>query len=831
MSRREIFLSRAVTALEGYLTATSAIRPLPDFLIIGAQRSGTTALHRYLCQHPQVMPPLISKGVHYFDVAYDRSDAWYRGHFPARPYRRFREYRVGRQVLTGEASPYYLFHPHVPGRVESLLPDVRLIVLLREPSARALSHYHHERDGGFEPLSTFAEAVRAEPGRIGPDLERMTADPLSVGFNHQHFSYLSRGLYAEQIRRWLDHFPREQLMILNSESFFRRPAAAFERVLRFLDLKPAPDIAFQTYNALSYGAMDGAMREELSSFFRGPNEELIDLLGADFSWGAGHELSGPASGSIAPAPSPVEPALDADLSAAEHAASRDEDVATLARRSIMNFVGVAWFGLFSFLWLVIVTRGWGAARAGVLLEAVAFFTIATSVVALGSEESVVRSVSRALAKGEDRTVRRILLVALVPLFVLGSLAAVVVWLAAPELARLFGGSGEGETLVTYVRMFAPVLPITSIYFAVLAATRGYGTMVPTVLIERVSRTLAQAVLAAAVILFHLGTVAMALAWELPFVGGLLIAGVQLAKLSRHADPAPEAAPDKGTRAIASEFWRFSGLRGLASIFQVTSLWLDTLLVGALVSATAAAIYTTASRTVRLGSLVLLALIQAIAPQISDLFSRNERARAEQVYRTSTWWMMTLTWPIYLTIGLFAPLILRLFGRGFAAGSVVVGTMAVALLFSTAIGPVDMVLLMGGKSGWNLLNTLISLVLEVGLILVLVPHLGIEGAAIAWAASVFVNNLLPVIEVKILLGVTPFAPPGLIPAISALLCYGVLGLATRLLDGPTMAAAVTTLSIGTALYVFLLRTFGSSLEFGALWSVIRGRGRATVTDVA
>ena len=427
---------------------------------------------------------------------------------------------------------------------------------------------------------------------------------------------------------------------------------------------------------------------------------------------------------------------------------RAEDVSTLARRSALNFVGAVLFGLFSFASLVIVARGLGPQRAGTFLEGVAFFTIATSLVVLGSEESVVRAVSRLVASGSVRALRRTLLAALLPLLVFAVLVAVVVWAWAPEIARFFQGEAGDRGLATYLRIFALALPFTAMYFAILAATRGFGTMVPTVAIERAGRTCAQAVGAGLVVAGGWGVTAMAVAWALPFVIGLLFAAWQLVRLIRQAENrySEEARPPPLSM-VAREFWRFSSLRGLASILQTTFLWMDTLLVGALVTASATAIYTTSGRLVRLGSLILLAIVQAVAPQMSELLSRHERSRTEHVYRISTWWLMASTWPLYLTMAIFAPLLLRIFGSDFPAGAEVVATMSAAMLLSTAIGPVDMVLLMAGKSGWNLINVALALATNISLNLLLVPHLGIEGAAIAWAASVALNNLLPYAEVR------------------------------------------------------------------------------------
>ena len=507
----------------------------------------------------------------------------------------------------------------------------------------------------------------------------------------------------------------------------------------------------------------------------------------------------------------------------EAAKGRALDVSTLARRSALNIAGGVLFGLFSFASLVIVARGFGPARSGVFLEAVAFFTIATSLVVFGFDESMVRAVSRLLASGEVRALRRTLLVALVPLLAFAGLVAIVVWASAPQVARLVEGDSSDGGLAGYLRIFAIALPFTAMYYAILAATRGFGTMVPTVAIERVGRTSAQALGAGLVVAGGGSVNILTLTWALPFIVGPFLGAWQLRKLihQEEARSSRETAPPRVADA-AREFWRFSSLRGFASILSTTFQWLDTLLVGALVSASAAAIYTTSSRMVRLGSIVLLAIVQAVGPQVSEFLSRHQRSRAEHVYRISTWWLMTLTWPLYITMTIFAPLLLRVFGSDFSTGAEVVATMCAAMLLSTAMGPVDMVLLMGGKSGWNLINGVLSLATNVILNLLLVPHLGIEGAAIAFAASVALNNLLPYVEIRAMLRISPFAAPGAVPALGALVSFGAVGCLARLTLGPTIAGLVLSLGVGTCLYLLLLHRFGSSLEFGSLASSFRVR---------
>lgn len=208
---------------------------LPDFVIIGAQKGGTTSLYRLLSQHPCVRPA-VRKELHYFSLYFDRDVGWYRSCFPAP------RQENGWSTITGEASPYYLFHPHAPKRIAETVPRVRLIALLRNPVDRAYSHYNHEITmvsrlfgSGVEPL-TFEEAVELEELRLRGERDKMLEDERYINFNHQHFSYLSRGIYVDQLAHWSEFFGDEQMLLLKSEDFFGHTSETLKLVLGFLGL-------------------------------------------------------------------------------------------------------------------------------------------------------------------------------------------------------------------------------------------------------------------------------------------------------------------------------------------------------------------------------------------------------------------------------------------------------------------------------------------------------------------------------------------------------------------------------------------------------------------
>lgn len=262
---------------------TGRLRVLPDYVIIGAQKCGTSSLYRYLNEHPAVAAAA-GKEVHYFDWHFRRGTNWYRAHFPTAAYRAMFRVRTGQRLVTGEASPYYLFHPRVPGRVRALLPNVKLIALLRDPVERAWSAYHHQVRAGTESLP-FVEAIDREPERLAGEIERLEQNETYRSAAHRRFSYLTRGIYADQLEGWFRVFPREQMLVIRSEDFFDDPGSTVAEALRFLGLTPWQSQQFRRFNAGGeYGGMDPAVRTRLREFFAPHNQRLYALLGRDFGW-------------------------------------------------------------------------------------------------------------------------------------------------------------------------------------------------------------------------------------------------------------------------------------------------------------------------------------------------------------------------------------------------------------------------------------------------------------------------------------------------------------------------------------------------------------------
>jgi Sulfotransferase domain len=272
-------VKKAYTARHLWRLATAPVRTLPDFLIIGAQKSGTTFLYQLLVQHPHVKPAF-AKEVHYFDLNFRKGDNWYRSYFPLQK-------RNSSTYITGEASPYYLFHPHAPRRASAVVPDAKLVVLLRNPVDRAYSHYQHQvkRVGG-EARETlpFEEAIEAEEKILSREVDKMLQDEFYASSGHRTRSYLSRGIYIDQLLLWSSFFRREQMLVLKSEDLFNDTTNALERVLDLLEMPHWAPEAYSIPNKREYAGVSPLMRQRLNEYYKPHNQRLYEYLGVDLGW-------------------------------------------------------------------------------------------------------------------------------------------------------------------------------------------------------------------------------------------------------------------------------------------------------------------------------------------------------------------------------------------------------------------------------------------------------------------------------------------------------------------------------------------------------------------
>ncbi len=533
----------------------------------------------------------------------------------------------------------------------------------------------------------------------------------------------------------------------------------------------------------------------------------------------------------------------------------------VARGSVLNIVAMSLGAALGFALTVVVSRWLQPSQTGALFELVALFTILSNTLELGADTGLTRWISQARAVGGLAQVRRIVAIAHVPVLILGTVAAAAVWVAAPALAHTFLHGMNPAAAAADIRIVAPLVPLGALSACALAGARGFGRMWPYLAVEGFGKPALRLGLIFVALIAGWGLRGAVIAWSLPVVAGLAAGWLILAELikaetrgaghllepradarqgratanARHrvaggrghrergrgrhrAPPSHPSVRLPGGR-LAAEFWRFAAPRGFAGTFQIVVVWLNILLVGALVSRYAAGIYAAASKLALVGTFALEGTRLSIAPHLSALLARGERLRAANLYQSATRWLMLASWPVYVVFAIFPQVVLGIFGPRYAAGAAALVVLSLAMLINLGTGNVTVVLLMGGKSSWNLVNTLAALAVNIGLNLLLLPHIGVTGAAIAWAASIVVDNVAAVIEVWWMLGLAPFGRGyGLLVA-AAVGCFGITGVTARVLLGETLPALVAATAVGLAAYVAIAYVARARLQLPELSTVL------------
>jgi O-antigen/teichoic acid export membrane protein len=500
---------------------------------------------------------------------------------------------------------------------------------------------------------------------------------------------------------------------------------------------------------------------------------------------------------------------------------------TVARHGALGLAGALTAGAGGFALTVTVGRTLDENDTGLFFTCVAVFTILTTVLLLGADTGLVRELSSLRATGRRCEVPVAFRVAARPVLAVSAVVAAGGLVIAGPVARAAVPAADAAELALALRVLAPFLVLSTASALLLnGAARGLGSMRSFTLVQQVLLPAGRpvAVLAAVVLLGPSPVRALA-AWALPLVLAVAVAVVDVRRRMRavaadaraHAADAP--ATDVDAREVSRRFWRLTAPRGLAATFEVVIVWADVVLVTVLRGPAEAGIYAAASRFVTSGTLAMQAIRLAIGPVLAGSFGRGDLAEAERVHRFSTVGAILSTWPVYLTVALFAPGVLSLLGPGFGAAAPALSVLAVAMLAVVATGNANTVLNMAGRSSWAARNTGRAAALMLALDLLLVPRFGIVGAAAGWSAAMITDASLGISQIRRRLGVRSFGPVVVEAAVLVLLAFGVPALAVRLLAGPSLPALLAAAAAGgtclLAAVVVRRRVLGVERAVGAL----------------
>jgi O-antigen/teichoic acid export membrane protein len=507
------------------------------------------------------------------------------------------------------------------------------------------------------------------------------------------------------------------------------------------------------------------------------------------------------------------------MTSASPALAHRAQLEKLARRGTASVVGAGFSALFGVLLVLIVTNGFSRTLAGTLFSATSVFLILESVALLGTDTGLVRWLPAQLASGRAADQARTLVVAAAPVLVLSLGSGAALYAAAPALAPHLVGSGAAATMTLMLRVLGLVLPVAALHDLVVAATRGTGSMRPTVVVDNIGRLGLQALAVLAVHLAGGGPLALAVAWSVPYVLGLAAAASWL-----HLRVAGGTPSDRGPTpwlVLAREFWTYTAPRAIARVTQTALKRSDIVLVAALASPAEAALYTAATRFIVVGQLFVQSVQQALAPHLSALFVRGEMRAASSVFQAATLWSVIASWPFYLAMAGFSPVLMGVFGEGYDVASDVVLVLSLTMLLATACGPVDSVLLMAGRSWLSLRNSTVALAVNVALNVVLIPLDGIRGAAIAWSVAIVVRNLLPLVQVRRQLDLWPVTRAAVQVSGWALVCFGSVDVVVLAADLP-VTIEVVALGAATIAYLCGVWTWRERLGLDAFRTVFRRR---------
>ena len=494
--------------------------------------------------------------------------------------------------------------------------------------------------------------------------------------------------------------------------------------------------------------------------------------------------------------------------------SDNGELRKLARGGVGGLMAAAVSGLGGLVFITIAARSFTRADVGTTFALTSLFLIAVAVVTLGTDVGIVRFLAVKRAQGRNEHLSAVMAVTLGPVLVLSLLGAAALWFTLPLVFN--------DEQTAMARLLAVFLPMAAVSNLSLAATRGLGTVRPTVTIDGLLRQGLQPILALVVAWTASDPFWLVAAWVVPYAVSAVAGWMSYVRMCRKVGLVAITAPwSPVTEGVWGEVWRFHAPRSVTQIAQIGIRRADIPLVTAIAGPAAAGVYTAASRFVAAGLQAIRGTQQMVGPQMARLVGAGRLDEAGAALRTATTWNVLVAWPLYLTCAAMPGLVLSLFGPNYDSGRPVVVILALAMLIGTAAGPVDIALLMLGRSTQSLANNMAALVTNLALNLLLIPVMGITGAATAWAASIVVSNALPTWQIRKVLG-NPSDKATALAAGVTLAAFGALPLAGRLVGLSTYTEQFILLGAGLVIFLTLLWRFRGPLLLVELFSAILPR---------
>lgn len=442
---------------------------------------------------------------------------------------------------------------------------------------------------------------------------------------------------------------------------------------------------------------------------------------------------------------------------------------SLASLCVMYGAGIA------FVTTMVVSNGIGAEGSGEFFRLMALFAISISLVTFGADTGLVRTMSAQRALGRYGVLPQLIRYGLIPSLVTSVLlvAGVYIYTGIVPMAP------EYQAAMRVSSAFVLVAALMTVFFGAL---RGLHRVVTFTLLQNVLLPTLRFAAVGLVVLFSGQLMDLVYAWTIP----VAITAVVALWLLERAFPSEEhvevlPSEDAPTETFRS-FWGFSSARGVATVVETILEWIDVLVVTAFLGAAAGGVYGAVNRCVRVGAMIEHTGRVVTGPSISAALATRQLDRAREIFLSTTRVLTALSWPFYLSLAFFGPVLLGFFGKGFEAGAGILWVICPAAMLSMSAGGVQSVLLMSGKSRWQLLNKLSSLVVAVTLNFTLVPVWGLYGAVTAWASALLIDTFLASYQVFRLVGirasVREMAPSlflgAAVPTVCALVSLAFLG---------------------------------------------------------